>query len=170
MGIYNFELLARYNKEANEKMNNIIKTLSSEEWDRQFNGYFKSIHELCSHIYIADFMWLKRFKENNLQISNGETFNRNYTFQEILFGDITDYLEKRIKLDGITKEFCDKLTENDVNKILKYTNPKGIAFEKKIEGLLIHMFNHEAHHRAMISVYLEMIGKENDYNNILPIL
>ena len=37
-----------------------------------------------------------------------------------------------------------------------------------MDGLLIHLFNHQTHHRGMISLYLEMLGKENNYNNILP--
>jgi uncharacterized damage-inducible protein DinB len=37
-----------------------------------------------------------------------------------------------------------------------------------MDGLLIHLFNHETHHRAMVSIYLEMLGKANDYNNVLP--
>jgi hypothetical protein len=30
------------------------------------------------------------------------------------------------------------------------------------------MFNHGTQYRAMISIYLEMLGKANDYNNVLP--
>jgi uncharacterized damage-inducible protein DinB len=37
--------LARYNIKTNEKMNDIIKTLSEEEWNKQFFGCYKSIHE-----------------------------------------------------------------------------------------------------------------------------
>jgi len=51
MGKYHFELLAKYNKEANNLMNNVIITLTEEQWNKNFTGYFKSIHEICSHIY-----------------------------------------------------------------------------------------------------------------------
>jgi uncharacterized damage-inducible protein DinB len=170
MGIYHFELLAKYNKEANLKMNSIIKTLSPEEWDQQFTGYFKSVHELCSHTYIADFTWLKRFKELNVPVFNSEIFIKNYTFQEVLFKSISEYLEMRTELDNIVENFCGKLTEIEINQILKYTNSKGTSFEKKTEGLLIHLFNHQTHHRAMVSLYLEMLGRENDYNNVLPVI
>jgi uncharacterized damage-inducible protein DinB len=53
---------ANYNKRANAQMNEIIRTISEDELDKQFYGYYKSIHELCSHIFIADYGWINRFK------------------------------------------------------------------------------------------------------------
>jgi uncharacterized damage-inducible protein DinB len=168
---YNFSLLARYNKEANEKMNGIIKTISKEEWNKTFNGYFKSIHELCSHIYIADYNWVKGFKRLRKFNSLDENyFNKRYSFQETLFLIIDEYISKRVELDNIIINFIKEITVEDISKILEYKNKEGKIFEKRMEGLIIHMFNHETHHRAMISLYLEMLGKENDYNDILPIL
>ena len=43
--------LAMENKSKNILMNNVIKTLSEDEWNKEFNGFYKSIHELYSHIY-----------------------------------------------------------------------------------------------------------------------
>ncbi|MDR1315778.1 MAG: DinB family protein [Spirochaetales bacterium] len=168
---YNFSLLAKYNKAANEKMNNIVKTISEEEWNKPFKGYFKSIHELCSHIFIADYNWLNRFKKLRKFDSLDENyFNKKYSFQETLFLTIDEYISKRTELDTIIISFIKEITVEDINKILEYKNTEEKTFEKRMEGLIMHMFNHEAHHRAMISVYLEMIGKENDYNNILPLI
>jgi uncharacterized damage-inducible protein DinB len=168
---YNFLLLAKYNKEANGKMDNIIKILSEEEWNKNFDGYFKSIHEICSHIYIADYIWLNRFKKLKKFDSLDENFfNKKYSFHETLFSTIDEYTIKRIEFDNIIINFIKEITVEDINKILEYKNTEEKIFEKKVEGLIIHMFNHETHHRAMISVYLEMLGKENDYNNILPML
>jgi uncharacterized damage-inducible protein DinB len=168
---YNFSLLAKYNKEANGKMNDIIKTISEEEWNKTFNAYFKSIHELCSHIYIGDYYWLKRFRKlRKFDSLDEKYFNKRYIFQETLFLTIDEYISKRIELDGIIINFIKELTVEDINKILEYKKTEEKTFEKRMEGLIMHMFNHETHHRAMISVYLEMLGKENDYNDILPML
>ena len=57
----NFELLARFNKNANESMNKTIKNLSEEQWKKEFSGFFKSIQEICSHIYFWDYNCLNRF-------------------------------------------------------------------------------------------------------------
>jgi len=71
-------------------------------------------------------------------------------------------------LDNIILEFVDELEEDDLEKELKWTNSKGIQFEKKLGVCLIHLSHHQTHHRGMISLYLEFIGKENDYSNLYP--
>jgi uncharacterized damage-inducible protein DinB len=164
-----FGLLAYYNKEANGLMNNIIKNITEEEWNGNFPGFYKSIHEICSHIYISDYNWLKRYKLlrhfNSLEDKYSE---KNYSFTEIIFTGINEYINMRLELDDKIIEFIDEITTDDLENILKYSNSKGMKFEKRMDGLLIHLFNHETHHRAMISLYLEMLGKANDYNNVLP--
>ena len=61
------------------------------------------------------------------------------------------------------KEF----SQNDLNRDIEYTNSKGITLNKKLKLLLITIFNHETHNRGMISLYLEMLGKENDYSRFI---
>jgi uncharacterized damage-inducible protein DinB len=91
-----FELLAKYNMEVNQQMNDIIKTLSEEEWNKKFSGYFKSIHELCSHIFIADYRMFKNFKSvciiDNL---NDKYFDEYHTYKETLFDNKNEYITKK---------------------------------------------------------------------------
>jgi uncharacterized damage-inducible protein DinB len=97
-----------------------------------------------------------------------EYFNKKYTYQETLFENIAEYLTKREKLDSLFIDFIHEITESDLNKKMKWTSGKGIVFEKKIEVYLLHIFNHETHHRGMISLYLEMLGKANDFSGLYP--
>jgi uncharacterized damage-inducible protein DinB len=163
---YNFKLLAKYNKITNELMNDIIKNLSEEEWNKKFPTVFGSIHELCSHVYICDFNWLKRFKGlRDFDTLNKNLFEKNYGFVEIIFSTINEYIFMRMELDKIIIEFINELKEDDVKNVLKFTNSEGNKLEREMEALLIHMFNHETHHRGMISIFLELLGKENDYSS-----
>jgi uncharacterized damage-inducible protein DinB len=128
----NFKILANYNKITNEYMNNYIKNISEDQWNKNFNGYFKSIHELCSHIYICDFNWLKRFKMLRLfEILNNEYFNKNYEFSEIIFKNIQEYILLRNELDQIIIDFINELNKNDLENILKFTDSKGNRYRKK---------------------------------------
>jgi uncharacterized damage-inducible protein DinB len=52
-----FELLGNYNKSSNIQMNNVIKGITDEEWNKAFPSFWKSIHELCSHIFFGDYGW-----------------------------------------------------------------------------------------------------------------
>ena len=164
----NYKVLANYNKTTNEYMNNYIKEISETQWNKDFNGYFKSIHELCSHIYICDFNWLKRFRGlREFRIFSNSFFDKNYTFTEILFKNIQEYILMRNELDNIIIEFINELDKNDLENILKFTDSKGTVIERKMEPLIIHMFTHETHHRGMISLYLELLGIENGFSGSL---
>jgi uncharacterized damage-inducible protein DinB len=160
-----FELLVKYNRGVNQQMNSIIKTLSGDEWNRQFPGYFKSIHELCSHIFIWDYTWLCRFRTvNNFESLDEGYFSKEYDFSETLFKDIDEYLIKRQELDNIFVNFINEIRADDLDRELKWKNADGAEFREKLPIMLTHLFNHETHHRGMISLYLEFVGKENDYS------
>jgi uncharacterized damage-inducible protein DinB len=134
---YNFSLLAKYNKIANEKMNTIIKTLSEEEWNKTFNCFYKSIHELCSHIYIADYNWLNRFRKlREFDSLDENCFSKKYTFQETVFDTINEYISNRIELDTIITAFIKEITIEDINKTLEFKNSQGKTVEKRMEGLI----------------------------------
>lgn len=168
----NITLFVRYNQASNEKMNGIIKTLNAEDWDKNLGGHFKSVRELCSHLYIADFNWLKRFsKLRKFETFGDPLFNRElFSFSEILFGDMNEYLTKRTALDKIMILFAAELSEADLSSSLKYTDSSGKEYERVMNSLLLHWLNHETHHRGMISVYLELLGKENDFNSLAAVL
>jgi uncharacterized damage-inducible protein DinB len=146
-------------------MNTIIKNISDEEWNKPFPSYWKSIHELCSHIFIGDYGWLNRFRTftDSKKLSN-ECFEINYNWSEIIFESINEYLKRRDALDEKITVFIDEITDEDLVKIMPWTHWNGNIVEKKLSVYLLHMFNHATHHRAQVSLYLDMLGKENDYS------
>jgi uncharacterized damage-inducible protein DinB len=160
-----FELFGKYNKEVNKKMNEVIKTLSTEEWDKPFSGYYKSIHELCSHVFIADYRMFKAFK--SVCTIDYSYFIKEITYKEVLFENVTEYSIKRMELDTIIFEFVKGIAVDDLNNTMELTNASGITISKKLKIFLMTIFNHGTHHRGMISLYLEMLGKENDYSRFI---
>ena len=69
-------------------------------------------------------------------------------------------------MDNIIVDFINEITKTDLEKTVKFVNHKGLTLEKRMDVILIHMFNHDTHHRGMISLYLEALGKENDYSGL----
>ncbi|MDR0598469.1 MAG: DinB family protein [Treponema sp.] len=163
-----FERLAVYNKEVNQKMNEIIKTLSDEEWNRQFSGYFKSIRELCSHIFIADYRMFKEFRSAyDVKHSDNAYFDKEYTYRDTLFKDINDYITTRNEFDALIIDFVKEMVPDNLNSDMNHITSKGTVISKKLDVFLMTIFNHQTHHRGMVSLYLEMLGKENDYSRFL---
>jgi uncharacterized damage-inducible protein DinB len=153
-------------------MNEVIKTLSKEEWDKNLGGYFNSVRGLCSHLYICDFNWLKRYSRfREFDVFKEAFFDREpYSFKEILFADMDEYLTKRPVLDEKITAFINEVSEKDLNSLLKYADSEGTAYEKSFGGLVTHSLNHDTFHRGMISVYLEMLGRENDFGSFNAVL
>jgi uncharacterized damage-inducible protein DinB len=157
-------LFAKYNKIVNKTMDGIIKTLRPEEWDRDLGGYFKSVRGLCSHLYICDFNWLRRFRNyRDFSTLKGPFFDKPYSFSELLFEDSGEYLSKRPELDDKIISFISELNDSDMEGILKYTDSEGESYERVLGGCVLHFLNHETHHRGVTSLYLEMLGRKNDF-------
>ncbi|GHT58599.1 diguanylate cyclase [Spirochaetia bacterium] len=168
MGKKIFETLARYNQIANGKMDEIIKTLSDDEWNREFNGFFKSIRALCSHVYIADITWLKRFGGiKEFKTLKDGLFQSELSFKDLLFPHKDEYLAKRPELDKLIINLIAELDEDDLGKNLKYVDSHGTPHEHPFYGTLLQVLNHETHHRGMVSLYLELLGKDNDFSGVL---
>lgn len=170
---YSYELFARFNQGANKQMNELILNLSEDDWNRQFPDYtFKSINELCFHTYIWDDYWM--FKRISA-IKEFKTFNSisrhtKYSLKDKCFDDKKEHLELRECFDILFVNLIDELTIDELNEPLRFTTSNGTLFEKRLGGLLLHLFNHESHHRAMISLFLESLGVKNDFNMILPFI
>ena len=165
-------LLAKYNKTANEKMDVVIRTLSPGEWDKPLGGFFKSLRGVCSHNYVCDFNYLKRFsKLRDFTLLKEPFFNRDpYPFSETIFPEMREYLAKRPEMDAKLIAFVNELRDEDLSATLRYNDSRGNPIEKNFGGLVMHNFNHDTHHRGMISLYLELLGKENDFNSLVSVL
>jgi len=81
-----FEFMAKFNKWANNSMNEIIKTLTDDQWKKEYSGFYKSIQEICSHIYFSDHIGLNRFKH----LRNFSSLNEESQYEK--------YMEKKSNL------------------------------------------------------------------------
>lgn len=171
MDLKTLRFLATYNEAVNAKMNASISGLSEAEWTQSFPGYFGSVKALCNHVYACDVNWLKRFsKSHPFACLEGTDIPLGLSFSEPHLKSVPDYLEKRAWLDGKIKEFTAELTEADLARDLAYTDSHGTDYRRDFGLLVLHMFNHETHHRGMISVCLEGLNRQNDFSNIYDLL
>jgi uncharacterized damage-inducible protein DinB len=75
--------------------------------------------------------------------------------------------ENRIKLDGIIVELTNEIETEDLYKTITRITRSGEKLEKIFWKVLIHMFNHQTHHRGQISQILDTLKIENDYSNMI---
>jgi uncharacterized damage-inducible protein DinB len=164
-------LFARYNEQTNALMNDILSTLSPDEWKLDRGGYLPSIASLCSHICSGDRLWLTRFR-SVCQSSSilDPMFDRPVSFDGPPYPDFSSYISCRITLDKTISSFAHEVTSDDLKKTLSYTDLKGVKQNREVGGLIMHMFNHQTHHRGMISLYLDQMGRENDFSSMVPLV
>lgn len=165
------ELLARYNEKTNAAMNALIARLSDEQWNTKYDGFFKSVKSQCNHLYIGDYNWLKRFSLlRPFEYAKDPLLSRQIGFGERVVDAVEDYLAMRAALDRKIGEFASEVLPEEFGKILEYRDSGGNAHARNFGGLILHFFNHQTHHRGMISLYLEFLGVENDYANLCDLL
>ena len=171
MDLKTIKFLADYNSVANNKMNGLIRNLSEEQWNKKFGGYFSSIRSLCNHLYICDFNWLKRFSLlRPFDYIKDNIFKTIYKFDAHAFKDKEEYIYKREELDKYIKKFVEEVKEEDLDKYLLYKDSHNDEHNQEFGLVILHAFNHQTHHRGMISIYLEEMNIENDYSNIMDII
>ncbi len=162
------KLFAEYNKKTNTEMNTFIKGLDKGQWEKEFSGYFNSIKSLCNHIYISDFNWLKRFsKLREYTFIKDPLFSKEVQFGSTVLDGISDYIAKRQELDEKIIMFTNEIVPKDLDQKLAYTDSRGVKHNRLFGGLVLHFFNHQTHHRGMISIYLENMQIANDYSNLM---
>lgn len=171
MDIRTVRFLAEYNGIANDKMNALVGALDEDQWTRKFGGYFNSVRSLCNHLYIADFNWLKRFSLlRPFEYIKDGIFQKEIRFGSHAVETVEGYLRDRAVLDGYLKRFAGEVTEKDLGMNLRYKDSGGGDHDQDFGLVILHVFNHQTHHRGMVSIYLEEMGIKNDFSNIMDII
>jgi uncharacterized damage-inducible protein DinB len=164
-------LLAEYNRTTNRKMDALIGGLDPGLWARELGGYFSSIRSLCNHLYICDFNWLKRFSgARAFSFIRDPVFRHDLKFGTTVLEDIAAYREKRLGLDGLILDFAEELGAEDMDRRFTYSDSSGSPQDRMLGGAILHFFNHQTHHRGMVSVYLEILGIENDFCDLIELV
>lgn len=163
-----YKYYAKCNQAINAKMINILEGLDFNVYDPKIDGYFKSIGEILDHYYTGDMTWLNSFRTvKEYSIFKYPEFKSIPKFGDQLFHSISEYKESRVNLDRIIIELIDEIKVEDLDKIVTRLNRLGQKQEKIFWKSLVHMFNHQTHHRGQISQILDQLKVENDYSNMI---
>jgi len=55
-------------------------------------------------------------------------------------------------------ELASLLTDEELLQPISYQNSKGVASKKTLFNLLMHVFNHQTHHRGQVTTLLSQSG------------
>ncbi|MFN3273359.1 MAG: DinB family protein [Paracoccus sp. (in: a-proteobacteria)] len=144
--------MARYNLWQNHSMTEAVSRLPSDERDRDRGAFFGSIRRTFHHIFWGDRVWMSRFAglpapEGGLASSTGFP------------GDWAAFCLQRQALDHQIVTWA-----HDLNPVwFGQDNVGGMASSMAGRAasraeLVMHMFNHQTHHRGQIHAMITAAG------------
>jgi uncharacterized damage-inducible protein DinB len=139
-------MMAGYNAWANARIYDAAARLPDAEYRADRGAFFKSVHGTLNHLLVADRIWLRRLS------GTGEAPDR---LDAILFERLKDLEAARHAEDARIVAFVDGLTEGDFARVVHYRTITGtMEFRQPLGPVLVHVFNHQTHHRGQVHALL----------------
>ncbi len=142
--------MAEYNEWMNSRLYKTCSSLSDAEIKAERGAFFKSIYLTLNHIMYGDLAFMSRF--------TGDPSVAPDINQE-LYSGFSSLYHHRVELDKRIITWTSTLTEEWLSEVLTY--------QSKVDGkhravphwvLVVHMFNHQTHHRGQVTTLLSQMG------------
>ena len=157
-----FQGLSHYNRDMNARLLDGCEQLDSTELTKDRGAFFGSILGTLNHLLVADIMWMRRFvalsSPATQHLRTAQQPPEPTALDEILAPDLARLRPWRQRLDEDIVTFCQALTQDDFAATLHYHNRRGDPFSKCFGAVLLHLFNHQTHHRGQITTLLSQLG------------
>ena len=169
-----FRYYGRCNKAVNDAMLEVLERAEPGTFRHDVGGYYPSVGAILEHVYKADLNWLTDFRTarpfKSLTREGASALLDNLPDRDLLlFPSLDSFAPARKALDEVFLGFTEELSDTDLGLVLHRRNRKGELTEKILWKALIHVFNHQTHHRGMVAEVLDQLGVENDFSNLVRI-
>lgn len=146
-----FQQLAAYNSWANARLFEAAFALPDELYRADVGVFFHSLHGTLNHLLLTDRLWLTRLT------GIGEQPNR---LDEILYHDLPELARARLAEDARLLAVVDGYDDMTLARPHAYRTTSGKPQEQPIADILLHLFNHQTHHRGQAHACLSIITKQ----------
>lgn len=143
--------LARYNRWMNDKLYALVATLTDDERERDLGAFFRSIHGTLNHLLLADRVWLARF--TGAAVPDGFMAPGIRALDQELYADFEELRRERARTDDELSAWVGQLTEETLAGNLVFVR-RGEQQESPLWWSVLHVFNHQTHHRGQITTLL----------------
>lgn len=144
--------MATYNAEMNRRFYTAAAGLSEDDRRAPRGAFWGSIHATFSHLVWADRMWMSRF-------DGWETPHQGLRDSGALFDTFAAMADARQDLDGRLLAWTRGLAADWLGGDLTwYSGAAAREITAPRALLLMHLFNHQTHHRGQIHAMLTAAG------------
>ena len=170
-----FRLQAQYNRWINRKVYEAAARLGPEGVALDRGAFFGSILRTLNHIMVGDLIWLRRFASEHpahppVIPVGAEGWPLAERLDQVLYADFDELRAKRDQLDAALEDWVGGLTEDDLDIDLEYRNTQGVPARRPFGPLLLHLFNHQTHHRGQVTTLLTQAGQDVGATDMLLLI
>jgi uncharacterized damage-inducible protein DinB len=165
-----FELLAQYNAQTNRELLGVLGAQPAELASRPAGAYHGSILGVLNHLLQADILWLRRFARQLPELGPAAQELPELKLRglkDLTWDSLPVFQPVREKVDEILQRAVRSLPPVRYPEVLEYRNIKGEAQRKVLWRALLHVFNHQTHHRGQVAALLDQFGVDNDFSNLI---
>ena len=152
--------MAAYNTWMNGKLYDAAAKLPAGEIARDRGAFFKSILGTLNHLLFADLVWIGRFKDGASRVT-GES-------SRLLHEDLDKLREARGLIDREIEAWASTVDEAWLARPFTFRTLKGDAeYTFAASVLVMHMFNHQIHHRGQVTTLITQAGEDVGVTDLL---
>lgn len=162
-------LLATYNASMNTRLYAAAAALPKDALSADRGAFFGSIMGTLNHIVAGDTIWLRRFMGHPSHFAALQAMADippPTGLTHIYSDDRGTLLAHRQRLDAIIEAFAAEVSDSDLAHVLTYKNSRGEC-RKHFGSLLLHLFNHQTHHRGQATTLLSQSGVDVGVTDLL---
>jgi uncharacterized damage-inducible protein DinB len=148
MTINQFRQLAAYNRWANSRLYAAALDLSDQGYRLHIGVFFGSLHGTLNHLLLTDRLWLRRLT------GEGEHPNQ---LNAILYEDRAELTRARIAEDNRLIAVVEKYDDAALANLHSYKTTSGMPQSQVLSDILLHLFNHQTHHRGQAHACLSIL-------------
>ncbi len=156
------QLRAEHNQWVNQRLYDVVATLSDEDYFADRGAFFGSIHNTLNHILLGDTIWMHRI-DGQGEIPKGG-------LDAVLHDTFAATRAAREELDARIIASVDALDEAALAAPVRFKARNGDDVAIATDLMVANLFNHEVHHRGQVHAMLTGLGKEVPPLDFFPFL
>ena len=168
-----FPELARYNRWMNDRLYATAATLTDDERRRDLGAFFGSVHLTLTHLLICDRAWLARLRGDRSEYvfcdADGKPLEVK-GFSDDAYPDFTALTRERRATDERLAEWVSGLDQAGLAAEVVYQDTKGVTHRHALWWAVIHVFNHQTHHRGQATTLLKQLGRDPGVTDLIALL
>ena len=154
-------MLSRYNRWQNSQLSGFLEALPAKELTRDRHGFFGSIMGTANHLLWGDWIWISRFDK-------GAGPNGGIPESVSLCANLNEWHPLRREIDDRIETWADGLGDDPLTgDFTWYSAAKLADVTMPYAQCVVHMFNHQTHHRGQLHHMLTEAGSKAPVSDLV---